>query len=441
MAFIHEGSCECTKSELDLFSVPPTQTSIDSGTFVEYRPISTLTDGAPIEFDVTSSGDDYIDFANSFLHIKAKIERANGTALDPADTVGPVNNLLHSLFSQVDVSLNGTLITNSTNTYPYRAYLENLLSYGPAAKTSQLTAELFYKDEAGKMDRPNPLAADAAEKNKGLAKRNSFVARSREVDLVGRIHTDIFFQQRYMLNEVNTKIKLTRSKDSFCLMAIGDQAFRVKITSAAMLIRKVKISSSVYLAHAKTLESGMAKYPIRRVICKTFTIPAGYLDVSQEKLFSGQLPSRLILGCVDNRAFNGDLIRNPFNFQHFSLRALSVYLDGQQIGIKPIALDYANGQYVTSYMSLFNGTGKDNRDEGNDIDRQEYANGYALYAFDLSPDLTDSESFSLARQGTVRVDLTFGEALASTVTVVAYAEFENIIEIDRNRNVVFDFNN
>jgi len=54
---------------------------------------------APIEFDITVSGDDYIDFAISFLHVKVKIERANGTALDAADTVGPVNNLLHSLFS------------------------------------------------------------------------------------------------------------------------------------------------------------------------------------------------------------------------------------------------------------------------------------------------------------------------------------------------------
>jgi hypothetical protein len=441
MAFIHEGSCECTKSELDLFSVPPTQTSIESGSFVEYRPVSSLTDGAPIEFDITASGDDYIDFANSLLHVKFNIERANGAVLDDAVTVGPVNNLLHSLFSQVDVSLNGTLITNSTNTYPYRAYLENLLSYGPAAKGSQKTAEMFYKDESGKFDRANPLHGEVGMRNKGLAKRASFFTRSRVVDLVGRLHSDIFFQQRYMLNEVNTKIKLTRSKDAFCLMAMGDQAFRIRITSAAMLIRKVKISPSVYLAHAKTLENGMAKYPIRRVVCKTFTIPAGYLDVCQEKLFNGQLPTRLILGCIDNRAFNGSLERNPFNFQHFQLRQLAVYLDGQQIGIKPIALDYENGQYVTSYMSLFNGTGKDNRDEGNDIDRQEYANGCALYAFDLSPDLTDSESFSLARQGTVRVDLTFGEALANTVTVVAYAEFENIIEIDRNRNVVFDFNN
>jgi len=37
--------------------------------------------------------------------------------------------------------------------------------------------------------------------------------------------------------------------------------------------------------------------------------------------------------------------------------------------------------------------------------------------------------------------MTFGEALTNTVTVVVYAEFENIIKIDRNRNIVFDFNN
>ena len=42
----------------------------------------------------------------------------------------PVNVLLHSMFSQEDVSLNGTLISSSTNTYPYRSMLETLLSYG-----------------------------------------------------------------------------------------------------------------------------------------------------------------------------------------------------------------------------------------------------------------------------------------------------------------------
>ena len=74
------------------------------------------------------SGDDYLDLANTMLHVQAKVTRADGADLDMADPVGPVNNLLHSLFSQVDVYLKGTLVTPSTNTYAYRAYIETLLS-------------------------------------------------------------------------------------------------------------------------------------------------------------------------------------------------------------------------------------------------------------------------------------------------------------------------
>ena len=40
-----------------------------------------------------------------------KVTRANGDDLDLADPVGPVNNWLHSLFSQVEVYLKGTPVT------------------------------------------------------------------------------------------------------------------------------------------------------------------------------------------------------------------------------------------------------------------------------------------------------------------------------------------
>jgi hypothetical protein len=198
VAFIREGSCECAKSELDLFSAPATQTAIESGIYVEYHPISSLIGGVPIEFDVNASGDDYLDLSNSFLCVQAKVTRDNGNDLDAADTVGPVNNFLHSLFSQVDVSLNGTLITSSMNTYAYRAYMETLLSYGVETKSSQLTSALFYKDEAGKMDKPNPLAANAVDRNSGLTKRQTFGAESREIDMIGRIYTDIFSRKIYV---------------------------------------------------------------------------------------------------------------------------------------------------------------------------------------------------------------------------------------------------
>lgn len=440
MAFVHECSCEIPKSELDIFAVPPTQTSIEHGTFVEYHPISSISQGAPIEFEVSSTGEEYLDLADSYLHVKAKIQRANGNDVANDDQIGPVNNFIHSLFSEVEVSLNGTLISASTGTYPYRAYIENLLNYGTEAKQSQLTSELFYKDTAGKMDCANPGAAVAIQ-NTGLRKRAEFTGGNVVVDMIGKIHSDIFYIDRYMMNEVNIKLKLSRSKDEFSLMWTGDNAFRVFIVSASLFVRKVKLSPSVFLAHAKTLENGMAKYPIKRVICKAFTVPTGYRDVTSERLFSGTLPTRVIIGCIDNDAFNGNKAKNPFNFKNFDLTELSVYLDGQQQTIKPLKCNYGSNQFISAYMTLFSGTGRQNRDLGIDIGRSEYKDGYALYAFDLTPDMSQEGHFNLIKQGSLRLDMKFGTALPNTITVVAYGEFENLIEIDRSRNIVFDFNN
>ena len=204
MAFVHHESNECSKSELDLFSILPTQTSISKGQWIEYHPLSNITDSGPIEFNVSGSGEEYLDLARTQLYVKAKITKANGTALDPNTEVGPVNLFLHSLFSQVDVSLNERLISPSTNTYPYRAMIETLLNYGEDAKSSQLTMAMFYKDTPGKMDAVNPVAEDA-DANMGLKARYAFTKQSRMVDMIGPIHSDIFFQDRLILNGVNLR--------------------------------------------------------------------------------------------------------------------------------------------------------------------------------------------------------------------------------------------
>ena len=156
-------------------------------------------------------------------------------------------------------------------------------------------------------------------------------------------------------------------------------------------------------------------------------------------MFTGQLPTRLVIGCVDNDAFNGSQTKNPYNFKNFALSEISIHLDGNTEAIRPLKPNYAGRQYIQAFMSLFSGTSKENSDEGNDITREDYPIGYALYAFDLSQDLAEEGHFNLAKQWTVRMELKFGAALPNTVTVVAYAEFENVIEIVRKRNVLYDF--
>jgi len=132
--------------------VPPTQASVENGTWIKYHHLATVGDSSPIEFDISGMGEDYIDLANTMLYVQAKISKQDGANLGANDPVGPMYLLLHSLFFQIDISLNGTQVTASRNTYPYKAMLKTLLSYGGDGKKSQLTSALYYRDQADRMD-------------------------------------------------------------------------------------------------------------------------------------------------------------------------------------------------------------------------------------------------------------------------------------------------
>uniref|UniRef100_A0ABD2W4G1 Uncharacterized protein n=1 Tax=Trichogramma kaykai TaxID=54128 RepID=A0ABD2W4G1_9HYME len=67
MSFLHAQSCECLKSKLLLFDIPPTQTTIEGSHWIHYKPISSLTDDSPIEFVVPGNGKEYIDLAHTML--------------------------------------------------------------------------------------------------------------------------------------------------------------------------------------------------------------------------------------------------------------------------------------------------------------------------------------------------------------------------------------
>jgi len=107
--------------------------------------------------------------------------------------------------------------------------------------------------------------------------------------------------------------------------------------------------------------------------------------------------------------------------------------------LKQIQPNYEGNLYICAYNSLFSGTSKLNRDEGNNISRDDYKDGYALYAFDLTTDLGEDDHFNLVKQGNVCLAMKFADALAETMTIIAFAEFDNIIELDRNCNVLVDF--
>ena len=111
------------------------------------------------------------------------------------------------------------------------------------------------------------------------------------------------------------------------------------------------------LAHIKALETGIAKYPPRRVKVKPISVPAGLMSINQEDLFHGQLPKHIVIRCVDSEAFNGQYASNPFFFKHNHLNFIALYADGVQVPAKPLQPNFANDLYSRSYASPFNSMG------------------------------------------------------------------------------------
>ena len=102
---VHKDSNDCSSSSLNFFLLPPAQSSFQKGKSIDYHPITSLSDGGPIEFKVSGSGKEFFDLARSYLYLKVKVSKTDGSNLDGASKVGFANYPIASLFNQVDVIL------------------------------------------------------------------------------------------------------------------------------------------------------------------------------------------------------------------------------------------------------------------------------------------------------------------------------------------------
>ncbi|XP_053903605.1 uncharacterized protein F54H12.2-like [Malaclemys terrapin pileata] len=382
MAFVHCGSEECTKSELDLFQIAPTQTSSEKSIYIEVPPLLAITESAPIDFFIAGNGIDYMDLNNTLLYLCCKVVKGDGTELAMDTEVGLVNYPMASIFSQLDVMLGDHLISQSNNCYPYRSFIESVLNYSNDTLATQFSAGLFYKETAGQHEETE---LDGG--NLGAA-----------------------------------------------------EGFKLRIVSASLFVKKVRgVAPGVRLGHVEALLTANAKYPVDRVGMKMFSIPAGSRVSNHENLFLGQLPKMLVLGFVDNYAFSGSYAKNPFHFKHYDINFVALYVDGEQIPTKPLQPDFEAGRCMREYMNLVQTAGKHMKDRSLLIDREEFAQGYTLFAFDLFPNQECADHYSLIKTRNLRAEIRFGKALTVTVNMIVYGVFDNVIEINQKRNVLFDY--
>ena len=207
--------------------------------------------------------------------------------------------------------MNQKPVSPPNNAYAYRLYIETLLNYGPTAKKSHLISALRYTDTPGKM-------GATGDENEDLSSRRNLMGEEKNIDMIGYLYCDVFIQNKLLINGVGIRVRLVRSRDSFCLI---DPAglYIARITEAALFVRLIRLSPIIILAHEKAFSKSTAKYPLTRVEVKAITMHSGIRGETLNNVILVQLPKRIIVVFVENKAFNGDKNFNPYNFKNFNI--------------------------------------------------------------------------------------------------------------------------
>ena len=262
--------------------------------------------------------------------------------------------------------------------------------------------------------------------------------------MVGVPLCDLFNTNKLLLDNIEIKIKIDLNSDEFVLMS-GEEAndCKISIMSSTLRIRTVRVADSTKLEHVSIMQgqSGQKALPAIYTLTRTPThariIPRGVLNHIETDPFNGLTSQCIIFVMVQNDAYNGSLARNPFNFQLFDVNALRLTVNGGEIPYSVI--DLTGGKRIDGYNTLFSGSGDMNCGHGIDIDRKDWEGGYSLFRLDTTPAGSGHPDHLIPhRRGNVNLYLKFGAPTPEVLNLIVNAEFQNHLQVDRNRCLVYD---
>ena len=99
------------------------------------------------------------------------------------------------------------------------------------------------------------------------------------------------------------------------------------------------------------------------------------------------------------------------------------------------------GNFIGAYMAMSRGYWVQDIDHA--ITRYDFSGGYALFCFDLEPEIRpdkgdEDEFWPTSKTGNLRVEMHFSEALPETISVIMYGMFPKTIAVDHTRSVILD---
>ena len=433
----------------------PTDLSMSSRRYVRINLFNTGIN--PVMFQVDPQ-EAFLDLSDSYFEVEIVMKKNDATNLLAGDVIGLANNLAHTLFRQINVRLNGTLISPQTGTYHYKAFIEAILNHDRDDDKTLMVREGWYNSldtpddgEAGEYtaDMLNAAHDDykaMSDEKKALADSRLQFLGGKRVTLRFRPYLEVFHLSKWLVPGVQIQIDMYFNNPSvWAIRWHGAKTLRLQEAEVKekLILAQVKVAPSIHLEIANDMKSGtVATYPTLRGEIRTYSDPNDNRHFECSNPFHNQLPNRTVVILLKQTAFNGDITTNPFTCGKFSVSTIKQLVNGEEYPYETLELVHIDdSKNLRGYDRFLQASGSYCRGRGNMVLRENWGQDKrcTVLVFDNTANgCLDTPVLSPKQTGELRLVIDFEADPGVNLTILVYGEFENLLEINANKVVTYD---
>ena len=274
----------------------------------EICPTTSLDENC-IEFEFQTNRNYYVDLRQSFLALKLKFVKGRGydryesrekkkehkdesdvfteTGTDDQEEqeevarVTYVNNIMHSIFSNVEVYINNQQIYNSNGLYAHKSYISNNFKAAISEYKGVLHSEGYdYEQDPAILVTPYRILF-FTRRMKLLSKADGFM-------LYGKLGIDFFSTFELFYPNMKIGLRLSRARPNFYMIS-DNPNISLGIVDCSLYTRRIALKDDYHEKRMDMPAYAPVEYNYFETLAKTFIISARQTN-SFKKTFSTMLP-------------------------------------------------------------------------------------------------------------------------------------------------------
>ena len=227
----------------------------------------------------------------------------------PVPLVTHVNNILHSIFSNVEGYINNQQTYNSNGLYAHKSYISNKFKGAIFEHKGLLHCEGYDYEELPDEIMEAPLS------DPFFTRRVKMLSRSDGFMVYGKFGVNFFSTSELLYPNMKIRLRVIRARPNFYMISDNPNV-SLGIVDCSLYTRRIALKDDYHKKRKDMLANTPVEFNYLETLAKTSIIPARQNQLIQN-IFNNAPVRRITIAMNTNSAFTASYIENLFLYRQF----------------------------------------------------------------------------------------------------------------------------